>query len=444
MSSICFYFQVHQPYRLKKYRIFDIGNDHNYFENHPESRTDNELILKKVIKNCYLPANSLLLKLLNQYPQFKICFSLSGVFLEQLEQYSPEVIESFYNLIKTGQCEILAETYYHSLSSIYSRDEFESQIKKHRQIIKRLFQVTPKVFRNTELIYSNDIAKIVEDLGYNGIITEGVDRILQGRSPNQLYKPFGTTKIVALLKNYKLSDDIAFRFSDKNWTHHPLTTDKFTNWIQDLESHSKDNDIIEPIINLFMDYETFGEHQWEDSGIFDFLEHLPKEFLKNPNNSFVTPSEAINKLSYNKPVDIIKIPDPEAPIDPVTFSQINLHHYPSARSANILPYLDSPEHISWADTERDLSAWRSNEMQHEALDKIYSLEQKVKSTKDKSIISDWQKLTTSDHFYYMCTKYWSDGNVHKYFSPYESPYEAFIYFMNVIKDLEIRLLKFAV
>jgi alpha-amylase len=442
MSSICFYFQVHQPYRLKKYRVFDIGNDHEYFENHPEVRTDNVKILHKVIANCYLPTNTLLLNLLNKYKEFKISFSLSGVFLEQLESFAPEVILSFQKLVNTGQCEILAETYHHSLSSVYSITEFKSQIAKHGRIIKRLFGVSPKVFRNTELIYSNDIAKVVEELGYNGIITEGVDRILQGKSPNQLYKPVGTTKIVALLKNYQLSDDIAFRFSDKNWSHHPLTTDKFTNWINDLENHSKENNIKDPLINLFMDYETFGEHQWKDSGIFDFLEHLPKVFLSNPNNSFLTPSQAINKLSYNKLVDIIKTPEQKLPLEQKINDIIELKHYPSTRIGNSLPIIDSPDHISWADSERDLSAWRSNDMQHEALDKIYSLEQKVKSTNDNRIISDWQKLTTSDHFYYMCTKYWSDGNVHKYFSPYESPYEAFIYFMNVIKDLEIRLLKF--
>jgi alpha-amylase len=337
MSTICFYFQVHQPYRIKKYKVFDIGNDHFYFENHTEASTDNAKILHKVITKCYLPTNKLLLKLLNQHPEFRISFSLSGVFIAQLEQYAPEVIKSFQALVKTGQCEILAETFYHSLSSIYSQKEFEEQVKMHSKLINKHFGVVPKIFRNTELIYSNEIAKMAEKLGYKAILTEGADHILQGQSPNQLYRSQKCEKIVILLKNYKLSDDIAFRFSDSNWVEYPLTANKFSNWINQIEGENK-------VINLFMDYETFGEHQWESSGIFDFLEHLPKEFLKNPNNSFATPSEIVNKYAAKK-----------------------------LQKKN-LPTLDVPDYISWADSERDLSAWRSNKMQHEALDKIFSLE----------------------------------------------------------------------
>ena len=398
MSTICFYFQVHQPYRIKKYRVFDIGNDHEYFDNHIEYNTDNAKILHKVITKCYLPTNKLLLKLLKRHPQFRISFSLSGVFLQQIQQYAPEVLESFQALVATGQCELLAETYYHSLAAVYSKKEFEIQVKMHIELVKKLFKVQPKVFRNTELIYSNQIAKMAQSIGFEGILTEGADHVLRGQSPNQLYSPKDCSKIKLLLKNYKLSDDIAFRFSDPNWSQYPLTASKFTDWIKQTENNE--------IINLFMDYETFGEHQWESSGIFDFLEHLPAEFLKDPNNSFATPSQLIERQTKIK---------------------------------TKLPKLDIPQYISWADSERDLSAWRSNEMQHEALDKIYSLEAKVKKSKNKTILSDWRKLTTSDHFYYMCTKYWNDGSVHAYFSPYASPYEAFIYYMNVIKDLEIRL-----
>jgi alpha-amylase len=458
MSTICFYFQVHQPYRIKKYRVFDIGHDHQYFDNHPQERTDNALILKKVMNKCYLPTNELLLKLLERHEDFKISFSLSGVFLKQIVDYAPEVVESFQKLVQTGQCEILAETYYHSLSAVYSEVEFKEQVQKHEDLIKEIFDVKPKVFRNTELIYSNDIAKLVEKMGYKGIITEGADQILQGKSPNQLFLPSGCTKIVALLKNYRLSDDIAFRFSDKNWQEHPLTADKYTHWLNQLNFSGNNQ-----IINLFMDYETFGEHQWATSGIFDFLEHLPSIFLKNPNNSFGTPSEIISKHLPTKKETILetileenqanllnkemeiksnniiqnKLIQPKIPVIETKKKQIKVETIDTSK----LQVLEVPEYISWADAERDLSAWRSNSMQHEALEKIYSLENKVKQTKNQEIIEDWKKLTTSDHFYYMCTKFWSDGDVHKYFSPYQSPYEAFIYYMNVIKDLELRIKK---
>jgi alpha-amylase len=461
MSTICFYFQVHQPYRVKKYRVFDIGHDHDYFDNHPQENTDNALILHKVMNKCYLPANQLLLDLLKKHADFRISFSLSGVFLKQIMDYAPEVVESFQKLVNTGQVEILAETYYHSLSAVYSEMEFKTQVQLHQDLVHKLFAVTPKVFRNTELIYSNDIAKMAEDMGYQGIITEGADQILGNRSPNQLYTPKGCDQIVALLKNYRLSDDIAFRFSDKNWQEHPLTADKYTHWLNQLNLASDDQ-----VINLFMDYETFGEHQWEESGIFDFLKHLPEKFLANPHNSFATPIEVIkkygrqaqtvnrmegylpapkvttqiqvivDKTAKNKPIQIQLSPGPVLQSrKKVFYTRPNMQQ--SGRTH--LDELDVPEYISWADAERDLSAWRSNSMQHEALDKIYSLETQVKQTENENLLEDWRRLTTSDHFYYMCTKFWSDGDVHKYFSPYQSPYEAFIYYMNVIKDLEIRL-----
>ncbi|MFH1238465.1 MAG: glycoside hydrolase family 57 protein [archaeon] len=395
MVSICLYFQVHQPYRIKKYSIFDIGKNIDYFSDDSQSNINNIYVLKKVSEKCYLPANSLLLTLLNRYPEFKISFSFSGVFLEQIEKYAPEVLKSFQELVKTGRVEILEETYHHSLSFLYSREEFREQIRLHKKIVQRLFGQTPKVFRNTELIYNNDLAAEIESLGYKGILAEGADFILGWKSPNFLYSPTNTKKIKLLLKNYRLSDDIAFRFSEKSWKEWPLTAPKYTQWINAVNGNGE-------TINLFMDYETFGEHQWEETGIFNFLENLPEEILKNPDNNFKTPSEVIDS-------------------------------YPTRGECDI------PNFISWADIERDLSAWVGNGMQHAAINKVYSLRLKILKINNPQIIDDWRKLQTSDHFYYMCTKWFSDGDVHKYFNPYNSPYDAFISFMNVLHDLELKI-----
>lgn len=395
MASVCFYFQVHQPYRIKKYRIFDIGNDNEYFNDRSDCDLNNEKILLKVAGKSYLPTNKLLLKLLKQHPEFKITFSFSGVFLDQLEEFSPETLLSFQELVDTGQVEVLSETYYHSLSFLYSREEFKRQVKRHKRKIKKIFNVTPEIFRNTELIYNNDLAWEVEQMGYKGILAEGWDDILGWRSPNFLYRTPGTKKIKLMLKNYKLSDDIAFRFSNKGWKEHPLTVPKFSQWINAVNGNGN-------VVNLFMDYETFGEHQWEDTGIFQFLEHLPAEILKHKDNNFVTPSEAIERYD--------------------TKGELEMPHF-----------------VSWADMERDLSAWLSNDIQYDAIQKLYNLENEVLETKDSKIIEDWRRMQTSDHFYYMCTKYFNDGDVHKYFSPYDSPYEAFISFMNVLSDLKYRI-----
>jgi alpha-amylase len=395
MPKVCLYFQVHQPLRLKKYRFFEIGKDFNYFEDLSDTPRNNRKIMEKVAKKCYLPTNQVMLELLEKHPEFKISYSLSGVFLEQAEKFMPEVIESFQKLVKTGRVEILSETYYHSLSFLYSRAEFRRQIQMHKKKIQQLFGVTPQVFRNTELIYNNDVAYEVEGLGFKGILAEGADHILGWRSPNFIYQPKGCKKIKLLLKNYKLSDDIAFRFSNKEWKEFPLGADKFAQWVSAVNGNGE-------VVNLFMDYETFGEHQWEDTGIFEFLRHMPGEILKHPDNGFITPTEAVESI---KP----------------------------------MAELDIPYFISWADLERDLSAWRSNPMQYEALQKLYDMEQEVLDLNDEFILESWRRLTTSDHFYYMCTKWFSDGDVHKYFNPYESPYEGFIYFMNVLTDLKLRL-----
>ena len=395
MAAVCFYFQVHQPWRVKRYRVFDIGTDSNYFNEAGETNYNNERILRKVASKSYLPANAVMLDLLRKHPEFRVSYSFSGVFLEQLEKFSPETLDSFKRLVDTGRVEVLSETYYHSLASLFSPKEFREQVRLHREKVKNLFGYAPTVFRNTELIYSNAIAKEAEAMGYAGILAEGADHILEWRSPNFLYTPKGASKISLLLKNYKLSDDIAFRFSSRDWAEFPLTAPKFAQWVNAVNGSGD-------VVNLFMDYETFGEHQWEDTGIFNFLRALPEEILRHPDNSFVTPSEAIERY--------------------VAVSELDIHTT-----------------ISWADIERDLSAWLSNDMQHEASKRVYALEAAALATRDPDIIRDWRRLQTSDHFYYMCTKWWSDGDVHKYFSPYASPYEAFIYFMNTLHDLELRI-----
>lgn len=397
MASICFYFQVHQPFRIKKYTVFDVGNDHNYFEDSTSDSLDNRKILEKVANKCYLPANAAFLDLLNRHPEFKISYSISGSLLEQLEKYMPEVIDSFRRLVETGRVELLNETYHHSLSFLYSPEEFRRQAKLHKDKIMELFSVEPTVFRNTELIYNNDLAIELESLGFKGVLLEGADHVIAWRNPNFLHKAKGTKNFKLLLRNYKLSDDIAFRFSTHGWDEHPLTATKFSKWVNAINGNGH-------VVNLFMDYETFGEHQWDSTGIFEFLKVLPEELLKHPDNDFVTPSEAIERYDH-------------------------------------VGELDVKDFVSWADIERDLSAWLSNPMQHDAISKIYSMEKDVITSGDEKIIDDWRKLQTSDHFYYMCTKFWADGDVHKYFSPYESPYEAFINYMNALGDLKMRVSK---
>ncbi len=394
MRTICFYFQVHQPFRLKPYRFFEIGDDHYYWDDF-----SNNSIIKKVAEKCYLPMNKLLLELIEKHQgRFKVCFSLSGTLLEQLEIYAPEVLQSFQRLVDTGKVELLNETYAHSLCSLKSKSEFESMVRKHQEKIKEVFNgYSPKVFRNTELIYSDTIGKMVYEMGFQGILTEGAKHILGWKSPNYLYANAHEPALKVLLKNFRLSDDIAFRFGEKKWSDYPLTTDKFVSWINQIPSEDE-------VVNLFMDYETFGEHQWAETGIFEFMRHLPEAIFNRTNFDFSTPSEVILGGS---PVGTINVPTP----------------------------------ISWADEERDLTAWLGNDLQDEAFDKLYELENKVKNSKDPEIHRDWNYLQTSDHFYYMCTKFFSDGDIHAYFSPYESPYEAFINYMNVLSDFILRLKK---
>lgn len=393
MRTICFYFQVHQPFRLKRYKFFDIGNDHYYFNDF-----DNKSIMRKVAEKCYLPTNKTFLNLINEYgSSFKIAYSISGVAIDQFEMYAPDVLDSFKALVDTGKVEILSETYSHSLSSLKNREEFERQVKLHRDKVKQVFGVVPKVFRNTELIYSDWIGEYVADMGFKGMITEGAKHVLGWKSPNYLYCNAINPKLNILLKNFKLSDDIAFRFSNRDWPEYPLTTEKFVSWLNALDPK-------EEIINLFMDYETFGEHQWKETGIFEFLKALPNAVFKYSDFKFSTPSEVIKKFD---PVGAIHVPHP----------------------------------ISWADEERDLTAWLGNELQDEAFSNLYKCYDRVKEINDPVIWKDWLYLQTSDHFYYMCTKWFSDGDVHKYFNPYNSPYEAFVNYMNILSDFIIRIEK---
>ena len=391
MVSICFYFHVHQPHRLGKYTVLDFGEHTHYFDEHK-----NREIMQKVTRKCYLPTNKTLLDLIKKHKgKFKVSFSITGTVLEQMEKYAPEALESFKDLVKTGHVDIVSETYHHSLAYIFSKEEFKNQVDMHTQKIKETFGIKPVVFRNTELIFNNELAKYIEDLGYEAILAEGADHILRGRTPNHIYKSVYADKIKLLLKNYKLSDDIAFRFSNKGWNEHPLTVDKYSQWINSVNGSGE-------LVNLFMDYETFGEHQWEDTGIFQFLERLPEEILKHPHNEFLTVREAARKYPIRDKIDA--------------------HNY-----------------VSWADLERDLTAWLGNPLQDTAMQALYKLEKHVKDTKDPELIRAWRNLTTSDHVYYMCTKWFTDGDVHKYFSPYDSPYDAYIIFMTVINDLARRI-----
>src|SRR3989344_1064537 len=432
---ISFYFQVHQPYRLRDLRITEIGRvGISYFD-----EAKNRAVFRKVAEKCYLPANRLMLELLKRHENFSIAYSLSGVFLEQCEEYGPDVLDSFRALAEAGKAcpepfdspstdsgslrtsssrrvEFLAETYYHSLSALASLEEFCEQVEKHVKKIESLFGQRPTVFRNTELVFSNEIAEIVRLLGFTGILAEGADHLLYGRTPNQPYTtpkfslPESTQNIIkkhrihkkpaeeisVLLKNYRLSDDVAFRFSDRSWVGYPLHADTFTAWVTGSGGHS---------VNLYMDYETFGEHQWEDTGIFAFLGTLPR-LWQEWNIHTATPSQVIRAWG-NRPKEIF----------------------------------DAHRHVSWADIERDLSAWRGNKIQEAAFAGIYGLEDAIKNTEDALLLDTWRKLQTSDHFYYMCTKYWSDGDVHKYFSPYDSPYEAYRRYSHALCDLREKLTK---
>ena len=393
MTSICIYFEVHQPTRLNRFSVFNVGKNSDplstYFNNEL-----NFWIFEKVAKKCYIPTNKILLNLINEFDgDFRISFSLTGTFVEYCEKYMPSLLDSFKDLFATGAVDLIEETYFHSLSSLYDDlDEFEEQVTMHNEMIKRIFNYKPRVFRNTEAIFDNRIAKKISEMGYKGILTEGTEKILDWRSPNYIYKPVNTD-IKVLLRNYTLSDDVGFRFSARGWPGYPLTADKYANWLASCEGD---------LINLFIDYETFGEHQWIETGIFDFLDHLPREVMKHRHLDFITVSEAVEKY------------------EPV--GEINV-----------------PWAISWADEDRDVSTWLGNNMQVACFNEIKEIGKAIKQKNDKELLYIWRLLQTSDHLYYLSTKGMQDGAVHAYFSPYSGPYEGFINYMNILQDLKQRI-----
>jgi alpha-amylase len=401
--DLCFYFQVHQPWRLRHYRFMEVGSAHDYFD-----EAKNASILRKVADKCYLPMNELLYDLIQQQEgRLKVSFSITGTVLQQMDAYAPEVIGSFRRLLGTGCVELLSETSHHSLSALYSQAEFTEQVRLHRELCSRYLGVAPgKVFRNTELITSDAVAKAVADLGYSGMLMEGADHILRWRSPLFKYRMAAAHGLVGLLKNYRLSDDIAFRFSDRGWSQWPLTSEKYAEWVRLIEL---ENPVSarggRPFVGIFMDYETFGEHQWASTGIFDFMKVLPAKLLESGDTRFVTPSQAVADARIEGAGD---------------------------------RFIEAATPFSWADVERDLSAWQGNPIQDAALRAVYRLEPAVRRTGDPDLLETWRRLTTSDHFYYMCTKYFADADVHKYFNPYESPYDAHILYMNVLSDLALR------
>lgn len=396
MRSIVLYLHMHQPWRLKHYSIFSVDHDHDYWtEKDWYAGTNNERIFKKVADKSYRPMLARLEKCINTYAGFKFSLSITGTFLDQAEEWAPDIIDTLKRLVKSGRVEIVAETYYHSLAFFYDREEFEAQVKKHQDRIYELFGVRSKVYRNTELSYNNELAKWADEFGFKGILAEGWDKILEWRSPNFVYRPEGCKNIKLLMKNYRLSDDVAFRFSDKHWKEWPLTVDKYIQWLEAATLRG-------PLINLFMDFETFGENIWEDTGIFEFFEHLVYRWDRDKGNNFLTVSEACD-------------------------------------SAEPTAEISMPWTVTWADTERDLSAWLGNSMQHEAMKAIYDIKSEVLASGEPDVIEDWRRLQTSDHPYYMCTKYFNDGDVHAYFSPYDSPYDAFLYYMNALRDMRGRL-----
>ena len=386
MKTICFYFQIHQPFRLKRYRFFDIGNDHYYYDDF-----QNEEIIRRIAEKCYLPANRTILEMIkNSGGKFKVAFSISGVALEQMEIYTPEVIDSFKELAATGNIEFLSETYAHSLSSLGDIDEFKHQVKKQEDKIYTLFGVKPKVFRNTELIYSDDISEAVYEMGYRGMLTEGAKHILGWKSPNYMYASCVRPDLHLLLKNDKFSEDLSERFTDYSWNEYPLTADKFISWIASTPES-------EQVINLFMNYEVLGSLHSASSGIFDFFKALP-QYAAEKNIGFSTPSEIFKLM---KPVDCLSVPYP----------------------------------MSWVDEERDTSSWLGNVLQQEAFRKICEIGERVRMCEPRRIRQDWYYLQSSGHFYYMSTKHMGQ----KGFSPYDNPYDAFNNYMNVLSDFIVRV-----
>jgi len=388
MIPVCLYFQVHQPYRLRRYNYFDVGRERGYFD----EAANRELFLG-VAERGYRPAAALLERLVERHPKFAASLSLSGTVLEQLRDWAPDVLDSFRRLAASGRVEILAETSHHSLAWLASRDEFEAQVARHRVVLLAALGVRARVFRNTELIYSDALAQAVEDLGFEGILADGVEPLLGGRSPAHLYGAGTKGGLPLLVRHYRLSDDVAFRFSERSWPEWPLTPEKYERWISGVRGD---------VVSIFMDFETLGEHQRRETGIFEFFEAWVERRAARPGPAFLTPSDAMTRLPRRGT-------------------------------------LASPDLLSWADEARDVSAWQGNDLQRDALRRLFSLERRVRASGSESVAEDFRRLTTSDHFYYMATPSSEDGRVHAYFSPFESAYDAYIAFMHVVSDLERRL-----
>ena len=390
MSTVVLYFQMHQPLRLRRYSVFD--TDPDYFDEEL-----NRSVLQRVTDKCYRPALTRILELVRRHGgAFRASFGVTGVLLDQLRESQPDVTDLLSQLAAREEVEFVNEPYYHSLAFLYSRDEFRQQVVLHAQAMEELTGRKPTVFRNTELIYSNELASYLDAMGrFRGVLAEGVDRVLEGGSASEMHRPPQTENLAILLRHYGISDDIAFRFSDRSWSGWPLTPQKLAQSIARLGHRG-------PLCNIFIDFESFGEHHWPETGIFDFLDAMPAAVLDaSQDNRFLTVSQAVEA-------------------------------HPPVRT------LDCPRMISWADTERDLSAWLGNAMQSNAIQELYKLEDPVKSSGDPKLLEDWRRLTISDHCYYMCTKYFSDMAVHNYFNPYESPYDSYINFMNVLDNLRRR------
>lgn len=384
MKQICFYFQLHQPFRLRRYRFFDIGNDHYYYDDF-----QNEEIFRRIAEKCYLPANRAVMEMIKKSGgKFKVAYSISGTALEQMEIYSPEVIDSFRELVQFGNVEFLAETYAHSLSSLGDAEEFKMQVKAHKEKIYSLFGVHPKVFRNTELIYSDDISELVYKMGFHGMLTEGAKHVLGWKSPNYVYASAVRPQLKLLLKNDRFSEDLSIRFANYSWNEYPLTADKYMAWIASTPASEK-------VINLFMNYEVLGAMHSAETGIFDFFKALPQYAEKN-NVLFALPSEIFKN---EEAVGSVVVPYP----------------------------------MSWVDEEKDCSSWLGNVLQQEAFQKINEISERVRLCEDRRIRQDWTYLQSSDHFYYMNTKHYN------LFSPYDNPYDAFNNYMNVLSDFILRV-----
>jgi alpha-amylase len=405
LTDVVFVFEVHQPYRLRRSfywenKIFKRLKKDELFDYYFDHEVNRE-VFERACRKCYFPSNRILLDVIDKHrkekKRVKLSFSLSGVFLEQCEMFNKDLLETFKQLAETGCVEFLDQTYYHSLASLYpEKEEFIEQTRAHQEAMRSLLGYTPTVFENTELLYNNAVAKTVEELGYTGIFTEGIERILHGESPNYLYTPKNCERIKVLLRNYKLTDDIGFRFSARWWNEWPLTADKYASWLAGTQGN---------LINIFPDYETFGEHHWPETGIHDFLKHLPEEILKWWNLHMATPSEVIEKYTPAGEIDV--------------------------------PELGGT--VSWADLERDASCWLGNTMQWAYYTGLRRLEPFVKESGDKEFLKLWRYFQTSDHLYYMFTAGGGPGEVHSYFSSFNTPADAFVTAQAAILDFESRV-----